>query len=40
MDNVQFNLDAFKVSEAALKSGITTRIEELAQPVKRGFHAK
>ena len=36
MDNLQFNLDAFKVSQEALKSGITERIEQLAQPIKRG----
>lgn len=36
MDHVQFNLDAFKVSEAALTSGITERNVELAQPIKRG----
>ena len=38
MDHVQFNPDAFKVSEEALKSGITERIKELAQPIRRpGF---
>lgn len=36
MDHVQFNPDAFNVSEAAKKAKASSRIEELAQPVTRG----
>ena len=36
MDHVQFNPDAFNVSEAAKKARASTRIEELAQPIRRG----
>ena len=36
MDNVQFNPDAFRVSEAAKKARASQRIEELAQPIQRG----
>lgn len=36
MDHVQFNPDAFKVSEAAKKARVTARIEELSQPIRRG----
>lgn len=36
MDNVQFNPDAFTVSEAAKKAKTSARIEELAQPIRRG----
>lgn len=35
MDHVQFNPDAFKVSEAALKGRIPDRIAELSQPLAR-----
>lgn len=35
MDHVQFNPDAFKVSEAALKGRIPDRIADLAQPLTR-----
>lgn len=35
MDHVQFNPDAFNVSEAAKKAKASARIEELAQPIKR-----
>ena len=36
MDHVQFNPDAFNVSEAAKKAKASSRIEELAQPITRG----
>lgn len=36
MDHVQFNPDAFNVSEAAKKAKASARIEDLAQPIKRG----
>lgn len=36
MDHVQFNPDAFKVSDAAKKAVASARIEELAQPTNRG----
>ena len=36
MDHVQFNPDAFNVSEAAKKARASSRIEELAQPIRRG----
>lgn len=36
MDSVQFNPDAFTVSEKARKAKASPRIEELAQPIKRG----
>ena len=36
MDHVQFNPDAFTVSEAAKKAAISQRIVELAQPLSRG----
>ena len=36
MDHVQFNPDVFKVSEAARKATASARIEELAQPIRRG----
>ena len=36
MDHVQFNPDAFKVSEAARKATASARIKELAQPIRRG----
>ena len=36
MDHVQFNPDAFKVNEAAKKGIASARIEELAQPIRRG----
>ena len=35
MDHVQFNPDAFNVSDAAKKARVSARIEELAQPIKR-----
>ncbi len=36
MDHVQFNPDAFNVSEAAKKAKASARIEELSQPITRG----
>ena len=36
MDHVQFNPDAFNVSEAAKRAKASSRIEELAQPITRG----
>lgn len=36
MDHVQFNPEAFNVSEAAKKAKASARIEELAQPITRG----
>ena len=36
MDHVQFNPEAFTVSEAAKKAKASPRIEELAQPIRRG----
>eukprot|EP00731_Ephydatia_muelleri_P037824 Em0573g2a len=36
MDSVQFNPDAFTVSERARKAKASQRIVELAQPIKRG----
>lgn len=36
MDHVQFNPDAFTVSEMAKKAVASARIEELAQPIRRG----
>ena len=36
MDHVQFNPDAFRVSEMAKKYKPTPRIEELAKPIERG----
>lgn len=36
MDHVQFDPDAFLVSEAAKKAKASSRIEELAQPIQRG----
>lgn len=36
MDHVQFNPDAFTVSESAKKAAISQRIVELAQPLSRG----
>ena len=36
MDHVQFDPDAFNVSEAAKKAKASARIEELAQPIQRG----
>ena len=36
MDHVQFNPDAFNVSDAAKKAKASARIEELAQPIIRG----
>ena len=36
MDHLQFNPDAFQVSEAAKKAIVSSRIEELAQPIQRG----
>ncbi len=37
MDHVQYNPDAFNVSEAAKKARASARIEELAQPIRRGM---
>ena len=36
MDHVQFNPEAFNVSEIAKKAKASARIEELAQPITRG----
>lgn len=36
MDHVQFNPEAFNVSEAAKKAKASARTEELAQPITRG----
>ena len=36
MDHVQFNPNVFNVSEAAKKAKASARIEELAEPVRRG----
>lgn len=36
MDRVQFNPDVFNVSEAAKKAKASARIEELAEPIRRG----
>ena len=36
MDHVQFNPDAFTVSESARKANPSQRIVELAQPLTRG----
>lgn len=36
MDHVQFNPDAFNVSEAAKKAKASAHIEELSQPITRG----
>lgn len=36
MDHVQFNPDAFTVSETAKKATASTRIVELAHPIARG----
>ena len=36
MDHVQFNPDAFRVSETARKANASQRIMELAQPLSRG----
>lgn len=36
MDHVQFNPDAFTVSETARKANASQRIVELAQPISRG----
>ena len=36
MDRVQFNPEAFTISEAAKHAKATPRIEELAQPITRG----
>ena len=36
MDHVQFNPEAFNVSESAKKAKASPRIEELAQPIRRG----
>ena len=35
MDHVQFNPEAFNVSETAKKAKASARIEELAQPITR-----
>lgn len=35
MDHVQFNPEAFKVSQAAKQAKASARIEELAQPIQR-----
>ncbi len=40
MDHVQFNPDAFKVSQAARKAVISQRISELAQPIERGMKVR
>ena len=37
MDHVQFNPDAFSVSESARKANPSQRIVELAQPLSRGY---
>ena len=36
MDHLQFNPEAFSVTEAAKHAKATPRIEELAQPIARG----
>lgn len=36
MDSVQFNPGVFTVSEAAKKAKASPRIEELAEPIRRG----
>ena len=36
MDHVQFNPDAFNVSDVAKKAKASARIKELAQPIIRG----
>lgn len=38
MDHVQFNPDAFTVSETARKANASQRVVELAQPISRAGH--
>lgn len=40
MDHLQFNPDAFKVSENAKRAKISRRVDELAEPIQRGLKLK